>query len=98
MVDEPAVTATSAGPITGSVVPVAATVADTVPAGSSRACSSGFDRFDTTAFPPARTSTAGAAATCRTTRRPWPAATAEVSLVNTVAVGDPSVASWATAV
>jgi hypothetical protein len=75
------------GPITGCVVPVAATAADTVPAGTTSDCSSGFDRFVTTGLPPARTSTAGAAAVCRTVSRAWPAATGDRSLVNRVTVG-----------
>lgn len=94
----PSPTVTSAGPITGSVVPASATAADTVPAGRSRLASSGFARPETTADPPARMSTAGAAAVCRTVSRPSPAAVADRSLTNAVAMGSPPSSRCATAV
>ena len=59
----PSATFTSAGPMTGVVVPAAATEAETVAAGRLRICSFGFTRPEITAVPPASTSTAGAAAT-----------------------------------
>jgi hypothetical protein len=87
-----------AGPITGSVVPAAATAAGTVPAGTSRAFSFGLVSPLITGEPPASTSTAGAAAVCRTTSRAWPAGTADTSLTNGVIVGCPDSLRWATSV
>jgi hypothetical protein len=58
----PASTVMSAGPITGLVVPAAATEAEMVPALSFTLDSSGLLIPSMTAVPPARTSTAGAAA------------------------------------
>ena len=55
-------------------------------------------RPGTTTAPPARTSTAGAAAVCRTVTRAWPAGTAETSLTNGVSAGWPSAVRWATTV
>src|SRR6478735_3635533 len=86
MVCVPSATVTSAGPITGVVVPAAATAAGTVPGSRVRVCSFGLARLVTTAVPPARTSTAGAAAACRTVSLPLPAGIWETSLVNRVAV------------
>ena len=74
---------------TGSVAPVGTTSAEIVPAGRSAVASFGFERLANATAPLARTSTAGAAAVWRTTRRPWPAGMALVSLVNTVSVGVP---------
>ncbi|CPU66720.1 Uncharacterised protein [Mycobacteroides abscessus] len=69
-----------------------------MPAGRSSTASFGFSRPVTTASPPARTSTAGAAATWRTVSRPWPAAVGFVSFVKSVAVGWPPASRCATAV
>jgi hypothetical protein len=99
MVLTPSATATSAGPIsTGSVVPAAATPAEMVPAGRLRMASSGLTRAFTTGAPPARMSTAGAAAVWRTVRRPWPGAVREMSFVKRVAVASPAGVRCATAV
>jgi hypothetical protein len=70
-------------------VPVAATAAEYVPAATSADCSSGFARFVKSGEPFASTSTAGAAAVCRTVSRASPASTVDVSLTNTVSVGLP---------
>ncbi len=57
----------------------------------------GFSSPGTATEPPARTSTAGAAATWRTVRRA-PLSEAEVSFTNGVRVGVPSALRWATMV
>jgi len=94
----PAASGRSAGPITGSLAPVATTSALTVPAGTVTEASPGLDRSVSTGVPPARTSTAGAAAVCRTVRRACPAGTAEVSLTKGVSTGAPSAPRCATTV
>lgn len=81
MVEVPSPSVRSAGPITGWVVPAAATAAETVPGSVVSVASPGLLRFGTIGVPPARTSTAYAAATWRTVRRDLPASTAETSLV-----------------
>ena len=97
-VAEPSLRSTSAGPMTGSVVPAAATAADTEPAGTVSSFSLGLVRFWITGLPPASTSTAGAAAVCRTTSRAWPGATRDTSFLNGVTVGLPSALRCATSV
>ena len=94
----PSFRSTSAGPITGSVVPAAATAADTEPAGTSSAFCSPLERPWTTGFPPASTSTAGAAAVCRTTSRACPAGTDDTSFTNGVIFGLPLASRCATSV
>src|SRR3954465_7225790 len=79
-------------------VPARTTSALTVPAGTVSAASSGLVRPGATTPPAARTSTAGAAAVCRTTTRAWPAGTGEVSFTYGVSVGAPSADRWATTV
>jgi hypothetical protein len=59
----------SAGPIATVSVPASTTSAFTEPAGRSALASLGLVRSSKTGLPPARTSTAGAAAVCRTIRR-----------------------------
>src|SRR3954452_4244735 len=88
----------SAGPIATVDVPASTTSALTVPAGTTRLASLGFSRAGTTTAPPARTSTAGAAAVWRTVTRDWPAGIPEVSLTNGVSAGLPSAVRWATTV
>src|SRR5512135_1603479 len=84
----PAVTGTSAGPMSaGVVVPAATTDALIVPAGRSALVSLPFTRFVNAGLPLASTSTAGAAAVCATARRPLPAAAAETSFTNVNSVG-----------
>src|SRR6185312_4882092 len=92
----PSLRSTSAGPITGSVLPAAATAADTEPAGTVSTSSFGFVSPWITGLPPASTSTAGAAAVCRTTSRACPAATLATSFLNGVTVGLPSASRCAT--
>src|SRR4051794_6801334 len=70
----------SAGPRATVVVPARTTSALTVPAGTVKDASSGFVSPGATTAPSARTSTAGAAAVCRTVSRAWPAGTADMSL------------------
>src|SRR3954449_5762267 len=79
-------------------VPARTTSAETVPAGTVSDFSSGLVSPWITGVPPARTSTAGAAAVCRTTTRACPAATADVSLTNGVITGLPDASRWATTV
>src|SRR4029079_9277018 len=62
IVDSPFWTSTSAGPIATVLVPARTTSADTTPAARSADASFGLVRFGNTTVPPARTSTAGAAA------------------------------------
>src|SRR5215217_7727586 len=88
----------SAGPMATVDVPATTTSALTVPAAVVRVASFGFSRPGTTTAPPARTSTAGAAAVCRTVTRAWPAGTAETSLTNGVMTGVPDSVRWATTV
>ena len=94
----PSLRSTSAGPITGSVLPAAATAADTEPAGTVSSSSFGLVSPWITGLPPASTSTAGAAAVCRTTSRACPAATLATSFLNGVTVGLPSASRCATSV
>ena len=86
------------GPITGVVVPAAATEASTVPAGTISDFSWGLVRPVMTGFPPARTSTAGAAAVCRTMSRPMVVGTAVVGFTNGVRAGVPAAVRLATIV
>src|SRR3712207_914999 len=79
-------------------VPARTTSALTVPAGTSSVASFGLVSPGATTWPPARTSTAGAAAVCRTVTRDWPAGTGEVSLTNGVRAGAPLPSGWATTV
>ncbi len=72
------------------LVPASTTSADTVPGAVSRVASPGLVSPAATTAPSARTSTAGAAAVCRTVTRAWPAGTAEVSLTYGVSTGVPS--------
>src|SRR3954468_18013043 len=88
----------SAGPIATVSVPATTTSVLTVPAGTVRPASSGFFRPGTTTAPPARTSTAGAAAGGRTVSRAGPAGTAETSFTNGVRAGWSSAVRWATTV
>ena len=64
----PSAISTSAGPMTGSVVPVSATAAEMVPTARSAFTSSGLLRFSKATAPLASTSTAGAAAVWRTVK------------------------------
>ena len=98
MVALPAVRVTSAGPMATVSVPASTTSALIVPAARSAMASFGLVRSANATSPLARTSTAGAAAVCRTTRRPSPAAIGAVSLTNGVMVGVPSAVRCATSV
>ena len=80
MVLTPSVRLRSAGPMATVSVPARTTSAETVPAGRSVLASLGLVRPSNTGCPAARTSTAGAAASCRTVSRAWPAAIGAVSL------------------
>ena len=80
------------------VVPAAATDADRVPAGTISIFSLGLVSEVITGLPPARTSTAGAAAVCRTTSRAMPSGTELVGLTNGVRVGFPAAVRLATIV
>src|SRR5688572_13249134 len=88
----------SAGPMATVSVPARTTSALTVPAGTVSVASFGLVMPSTTGEPPARTSTAGAAAVCRTVTRAWPAGTADTSLTNGVRTGAPASVRWATTV
>src|SRR4051812_50035738 len=80
------------------LVPARATSALIVPAGTVSVASFGLVSPGTTTAPPARTSTAGAAAVCRTVTRACPAGTADTSLTNGVITGVPAPSRWATTV
>src|SRR3954470_23817933 len=80
------------------LVPARVTSALIVPAGTVSVASFGLVSPGTTTAPPARTSTAGAAAVCRTVTRACPAGTADTSLTNGVITGVPSPFRWATTV
>src|SRR5689334_9825032 len=92
----PAFSVRSAGPITGLVVPATATAADTGPEARSAVRWPGFVSPVKTGSPPARTSTAGAAAVWRTTSRAFPFASPPTGLVNAVSTGVPAADRWAT--
>src|ERR1700679_1098226 len=94
----PAVTGTFTGPSTAAVCPASVTFAGTEPAGTSSACGGPLARPLITLLLPAYTSTAGASATCRTTRRPLPVPAALVSLANAVRTGVPDAVKPATTV
>src|SRR5829696_3755388 len=98
MVVAPSARVRSAGPMATVSVPATTTSALTVPAGTVRLASFGFSRPGATTAPPARTSTAGAAAVCRTVTRAWPAGTADTSLTNGVRTGVPVSVRCATTV
>ena len=68
-----------AGPITTVEVPASTTSALIEPAGRSALASFGLVNLAKATLPLARTSTAGAAASCRTTNRALPAPTIETS-------------------
>src|SRR3954447_25768764 len=80
------------------LVPARTTSAEPGPAGTAADFSSGLVRPWITGVPPARTSTAGAAAVCRTTTRACPAGTAEGALTNGVITGVPLSVRCATTV
>jgi hypothetical protein len=95
-VAEPSARSRFAGPMATVEVPASTTSAFTVPAGTVSEPWFGLVTFDRTTAPPARTSTAGAAASCRTTSRACPAPTAEMSFEYGVRVGVPSADRCAT--
>src|ERR1700761_1379767 len=94
----PAVTGTLTGPITAAVCPDSVTLAGTVPAGTVSAACFPLTSPVTALAVPAYTSTAGAAATCRTTSRPSPDPAALVSLAKATRAGDPEDVRAATTV
>src|SRR3712207_9437363 len=69
-----------------------------VPAGTVSVASFGLVSPGATTTPPARMSTAGAAAVCRTVTRASPAGTAEATFANGVRNRGPSAGRWATTV
>src|SRR6476620_11045290 len=95
----PALTGTLAGPMAASVEPEAVTLAEMVPAGTF-SCSDDFGLVSAvmTFWSPAYTSTAGAAAVCRTMTQPCPAGGAVGSFTNGVSTGLPDASRWATRV
>src|SRR5690242_10707174 len=98
MVVDPLARFRGTGPMTGVVVPAAATETDSDPAGTISIFSFGLLRPEMTALPPASTSTAGAAAVCRTTTRAMPSGTELVGLTKGVRVGLPAAVRLATTV
>lgn len=95
MVAVPSFRFRSAGPMATVSVPASTTSASTEPAATSAFASFGLVRPSKTGLPPARTSTAGAAAVCRTISRALPAPTLDTSLTNGVICGSPAALRWA---
>src|ERR1700750_1414384 len=85
----PAVTGTLTGPITAAVCPDSVTLDGTVPPGTVSAGCFPLTSPVTALAVPAYTSTAGAAATCRTTSRPSPDPAALVALAKATRAGAP---------
>src|SRR5664279_4886079 len=96
MVSVPSARSSFAGPITTVDVPASTTSAEIEPADRSAITWFGLVRSLNATFVFARTSTAGAAAVWRTTKRALPAATGEVSLTNAVNTGLPAALKCAT--